>query len=105
MSRGFRAPHITDLGTLGLTGAGFEVSRRDVAGLGGRRSGTTADADARSRPGVPVEQLDPETSLTYEVGAAPSRAERERPTSVFLNDIDDNITKQTLILPAGRRRH
>ena len=31
-SRGFRAPHMTDLGTLGLTGSGFEVAAPDVAG-------------------------------------------------------------------------
>ncbi|MBA2305091.1 MAG: TonB-dependent receptor, partial [Acidobacteria bacterium] len=35
VSRGFRAPHMTDLGTLGLTGSGFEVAAPDVAGLNG----------------------------------------------------------------------
>src|SRR4029453_4864196 len=42
-SRGFRAPHITDLGTLGLTGSGFEVAAPDVVGLGGT-VGSTPDA-------------------------------------------------------------
>ena len=35
VSRGFRAPHMTDLGTLGLTGSGFEVAAPDVAGMAG----------------------------------------------------------------------
>ena len=47
VSRGFRAPHITDLGTLGLTGAGFEVSAPEIAGMGGT-VGSTADATAVS---------------------------------------------------------
>ena len=38
---------MTDLGTLGLTGSGFEVAAPDVAGLGGF-VGTTADASAVS---------------------------------------------------------
>ena len=59
VSRGFRAPHMTDLGTLGLTGSGFEVAAPDVAGLGGF-VGTTADATAVST-GDPVEQVGPET--------------------------------------------
>ncbi len=61
LSRGFRAPHMTDLGTLGLTGSGFEVAAPDIAGLGGF-VGTTADATAVST-GDPVAQLEPETSL------------------------------------------
>ena len=52
LSRGFRAPHMTDLGTLGLTGSGFEVAAPDVAGLGGT-VGSTADASAVSL-GTPI---------------------------------------------------
>lgn len=99
VSRGFRAPHITDLGTLGLTGAGFEVSAPEVAGLGAE-VGSTADANAVSF-GRPVEQLEPETSMTYEIGFRAQRSRWELTTSVFLTDVDDNITKQTLILPPG----
>ena len=57
LSRGFRAPHITDLGTLGLTGSGFEIAAPDVAGLGGT-VGSTADASAVSL-GAPIEQVGP----------------------------------------------
>lgn len=99
VSRGFRAPHVTDLGTLGLTGAGFEVAAPDVAGMGGT-IGSTADASAVSL-GIPVEQVGPETSVTSE-GALHFRSRRARSSlSVFVNGIHDNIVKQTLILPAG----
>jgi outer membrane receptor protein involved in Fe transport len=99
VSRGFRAPHITDLGTLGLTGSGFEVAAPDVAGLGGT-IGSTADATAVSL-GQPVEQVRPETSLTYEGGLHFRRAAVRSSLSIFVNEIHDNIAKQSLILPPG----
>lgn len=99
VSSGYRAPHITDLGTLGFTGAGFEVAAPDVAGLGAE-IGDTADADAVTT-GRSVEQLDPESTLTYEIGYRAQRETWELQASVFLTRVDDNITKQTLILPQG----
>lgn len=98
-SRGFRAPHITDLGTLGLTGAGFEVAAPDVAGLGGT-IGTTAGTTAVST-GIPVKQVEPETSMNYEFGIAYRNRRLETNFAWFVNDIDDNIVKQALILPSG----
>ena len=99
ISRGFRAPHMTDLGTLGLTGSGFEVAAPDVAGLNGT-VGTTADAGAVST-GDPVEQVGPETSMQYE-GAIRFRKNRVRTElTLFVNNVYDNIQKQSLILPQG----
>jgi len=98
-SRGFRAPHMTDLGTLGLTGSGFEVAAPDVAGLNGF-VGTTADATAVST-GDPVEQLVPESSFNVD-GSIRYRSRRASAEfTVFVNNIHDNIQKQTLILPQG----
>jgi outer membrane receptor protein involved in Fe transport len=99
VSRGFRAPHMTDLGTLGLTGAGFEVAAPDVAGLGGF-VGTTADASAVST-GQPVRQLGPETSLQYEGSVSYRRRSLQSDVTLFVNSISDNIQKQALILPPG----
>ena len=99
VSRGFRAPHMTDLGTLGLTGSGFEVAAPDVANMNGM-VGTTADASAVST-GDAVEQVSPETSLNVE-GTVSYRNSRFRSDlTVFVNNIYDNIQKQALILPAG----
>jgi outer membrane receptor protein involved in Fe transport len=98
-SRGFRAPHMTDLGTLGLTGSGFEVAAPDVAGLNGT-VGTTADATAIST-GDPVEQLVPESSFNID-GSVRYRSRRASAEfTLFVNHIYDNIQKQTLILPQG----
>jgi outer membrane receptor for ferrienterochelin and colicin len=99
IGRGFRAPHMTDLGTLGLTGSGFEVAAPDVEGLNGF-VGTTADASAVSS-GRPVEQLAPETSLQYEASIGYRQKRWRTDFTIFVNNIDGNIQKQTLILPQG----
>jgi len=99
VSRGFRAPHMTDLGTLGLTGAGFEVAAPDVAGLGAT-VGSSAGAQAVST-GDPVRQLGPESSLSYEGGVRFHRPRFRTDLAVFVNDVADNIQKQALVLPPG----
>jgi hemoglobin/transferrin/lactoferrin receptor protein len=99
LSRGFRAPHMTDLGTLGLTGSGFEVAAPDVADLNGS-IGTTADATAVST-GRPVAQLEPETSLQYEASVGYRHERWRTDLTVFVNNVDANIQKQALILPPG----
>jgi hemoglobin/transferrin/lactoferrin receptor protein len=99
ISRGFRAPHMTDLGTLGLTGSGFEVAAPDVAGLNGF-VGTTADASAVST-GDPVAQMEPETSLQYEAAVGYRQRRWKTDLTFFVNNIHGNIQKQALILPQG----
>lgn len=99
IGRGFRAPHMTDLGALGLVGTGFEVSASEVAGLNAA-VGTTADEDAVST-GLAVSQLEPETSLNYELGIRYYKGRFDTDLAVFLNDIRDNIVKQSLILLQG----
>jgi len=99
VSRGFRAPHMTDLGTVGLTGSGFQVSADAVQGLGAT-VGDTAGSSAVST-GRPVEKLRPETSLTWETGLSYRDSRFATEASVFLNTIKDNIVYQALILPQG----
>ena len=98
-SRGFRAPHMTDLGTLGLTGSGFEVAAPDVSGLNGT-VGSTADAAAVTT-GRAVEQVGPESSIQYEGSVRYRHARFRSELTVFVNDVHDNIQKQALILPQG----
>ena len=99
VSRGFRTPHLTDLGTLGLTGAGFEANAADLAGTGAT-IGTTADATAIST-GRPVAQLKPETLWSYEGGAHLHRSRIDIDFNGFVNKLKNNIAYQALILPAG----
>ena len=99
VGRGFRAPHITDLGTVGLTGTGFEITPRALTGLGAT-IGTSAGADAVTT-GHPAETLRPERSLSYEAGVRFHRARFSADVVGFVNDIEGNIQKQALILPLG----
>jgi hemoglobin/transferrin/lactoferrin receptor protein len=98
-SRGFRAPNITDLGTLGLTGDGFEADFFSANALGGT-IGTTADDQAVST-GIPVQKQRSEVSNNFDLGFRVRHGPIETEFTTFLIDIDDAIVKQTLILPPG----
>ncbi len=98
-SRGFRYPSMTDLGTLGLTGDGFEVDFSVARGLSGI-IGTTADALAIST-GLPVEKQRPEFSNNFDLGIRYSNNRFETELTGFVLDLEDTITKQSLILPNG----
>jgi outer membrane receptor protein involved in Fe transport len=99
VSRGFRAPHITDLGTLGLTGSGFTVSAKEI-GVAGATVGSTAGANAVST-GLPVTSAGPETSLEYEGSVGYHGRRLSTTASFFLNTVYDNIVYQALIMPPG----
>jgi hemoglobin/transferrin/lactoferrin receptor protein len=98
-SRGFRAPNITDLGTLGLTGDGFEADFASSNALSGT-IGTTANDQAIST-GIPVQKQRSEISNNFDFGFRVRRGPVETEFTTFLIDINDAIVKQTLILPPG----
>ncbi|HYP01739.1 MAG TPA: TonB-dependent receptor, partial [Pyrinomonadaceae bacterium] len=98
-SRGFRSPNITNLGSLGLVGVGFQVSTADILGQGAT-VGTTADATAVSS-GVEVTPLRSETSNNYEVALRYRRGRFDTELVGFVVDYADTIVRQTLILPQG----
>ena len=99
VARGFRAPSLTDLGTLGLTGAGYEANVSDLAGRGAR-VGSTADANAVDL-GFDARKLEPETSLTWEGSVRYRGKALESDLTVYVNDIGGNIAYQSLLLPQG----
>ncbi len=98
-SRGFRYPSATDLGTLGLTGDGFEVDYLTSINLGGT-IGTTAGTDAVST-GLPVAKQRSEYSNNFDASIRYSNRRIETAFTAFRLDIEDAITKQALILPLG----
>lgn len=97
--RGFRYPSMTDLGTLGLTGDGFEVDSFASLALGGT-IGTTAGTDAVST-GIPVEKQRSEFSNNFDLSLRYENRRFDTEFTVFRLDIEDAITKQALILPQG----
>jgi hemoglobin/transferrin/lactoferrin receptor protein len=98
-SRGFRYPSMTDLGTLGLTGDGFEVDYISAVNLGGT-IGTTADANAVST-GIPVSKQRSEISHNFDAGLRWTSKRFDTEFTVFRLDLNDTIVKQALILPQG----
>lgn len=99
-SRGFRAPNVTDLGTLGLQGNGaFEAAVADLAG----RNATIGDsADDRAvSTGVAVERLRPEVSNDYDFGVRIRSSRVSARFAGFRLTLDNSIVSQTLILPQG----
>jgi hemoglobin/transferrin/lactoferrin receptor protein len=98
-SRGFRAPNITDLGTLGLTGDGFEADFNSASALGGT-IGTTAGTDAVST-NIPVQRQRSEVSNNFDAGIRFRHKRFDTDFTWFLTDINGAIVKQALILPAG----
>ena len=98
-SRGFRAPNITALGSVGLVGVGYQVSSADIAGRGATL-GSTAGADANDT-GVPVGTLRSELSDNFDGSLRYRNRHFEASVSAFVIDYRDAIVRQTLILPQG----
>ena len=98
-SRGFRAPNITNLGSVGLVGVGFQVSTSDIAGPGAT-IGSTADETAVST-GVEVAPLGSEMSNNYDFSLRYRRGRFDTELVGFIIDYANTIVRQTLILPPG----
>lgn len=98
-SRGFRAPNITALGSLGLVGVGFQAPTADILGLGAT-IGATADESAVST-NIPVTPLVSETSNNYDLSLRYRKNRVDTDLTGFVIDYDNTIVRQTLILPQG----
>lgn len=98
-SRGFNAPNITELGTLGLTGDGFEVATLEAAALGGTIGNMAGDRAITT--GKPVSRISSEFSNNFDVGLRYRNSRIDTELTGFIIDINDPIIKQSLILPQG----
>jgi outer membrane receptor protein involved in Fe transport len=99
VATGYRAPHMTDLGTLGLTGSGFELAAPDLSGWNAV-VGTTADRGAVST-GDRVEQVAPEKAFNIDIGVRYSARRLKTDVNAYVNRISGNIQKVAVILPPG----
>ncbi|MEZ5306465.1 MAG: TonB-dependent receptor [Pyrinomonadaceae bacterium] len=98
-SRGFRFPSMTDLGTLGLTGDGFEVDAASAVTLGGT-IGSTADSSAVDT-GIAVSKQTPEYSDNFDIRGRFDDGRLRVSLGYFRLFLSDTIVKQALILPSG----
>ncbi len=99
-SRGFRAPNVNDLASIGISGIGFEIT----ADEGVRLAGFTADFDPNHPENTItklIHKLRPERNYSYEFGAK-FRSSRTTGTIVAFNsDLIDLIERRTILLPPG----
>ncbi len=98
-THGFRAPNTTDLGILGLVGAGFEVDATTAASRGGF-IGSTAGGDAVST-GIPVTRLGPETSDSFDLSLRYTSSHLGAELTGFTNKLSNVYFDQALVLPPG----
>lgn len=99
-SRGFRYPNMTDLGTLGLTGDGFEVDYTSAINLGGT-IGTTASAATARSSGLPVARQRSEYTNNFDASVRFANKRFDAEFTGFVLNLEDTITKQALVLPPG----
>lgn len=99
VSRGFRAPNVSDFGAIGISGNGFEITPEE----GKRLGGTVGRFNSASSSGEPraVEQLVAETLYNYEGGAKLRTNRFDTTLSLFNSDIKNFIERRTLLLPQG----
>jgi hemoglobin/transferrin/lactoferrin receptor protein len=99
VSRGFRAPNLNDLGTMGLQDLGYEVpaeSLRDSGALIGDSSGESAVST-----GWEVGTLGSEKLMNYEAGLSWRRENMSARANVFDAEYKDAIARRTVLFPAG----
>lgn len=95
-ARGFRAPNINDLATVGLSGNGFEIPPEDAA-----RRGAFVSRFGDTTAGTPVAPLGPEVSWSYETGAQLRRGRIGFQVQVFRSTVSDFIERMVVRLPSG----
>jgi hemoglobin/transferrin/lactoferrin receptor protein len=100
LSRGFRAPNVSDFGSVGISGLGFEITPEEGERLGG--------AVGRFDPSKPegtghksIGQLKPEKNLTYDFGVKFRSARGGAALAVFDSELSDLIERRVVLLPQG----
>lgn len=95
--RGFRAPNLNDLGSVGLTGNGFEVPVEEASGA---LVAVDASETALSR-GVAARPLQPEKLHNVESGLRWRLGRWRASGQYFYARLSDPIARRTLLLPVG----
>ena len=95
VSRGFRAANAFDLGAIGISGGGFELTPGDAASLGAQ-IGDNDGADATTT-GQPVEGLTPESAIAVEAGLKFRTTRLAASITVFNLELVDIIQRRTII--------
>jgi outer membrane receptor protein involved in Fe transport len=105
ISRGFRAPNANDLGSIGLTSLGFEISPQEGEGLGafigGFASSEREEAEEAPSSGQPVQPLRSEHLINYELGLRLRTSRVGASMAVFDSEFRDFIERRVVVLAQG----
>jgi outer membrane receptor protein involved in Fe transport len=95
--RGFRAPNLNDLGSVGLTGLGYEVPAEEAPGA---LVAVDASEGSLSR-GIAVQPLRPEKLYNVESGFRWHWGRWRAASQYFIAELSDAIVRRTLLFPAS----
>ena len=98
VSRGFRAANAFDLGSIGISGNGFEITSEVASNLGGL-IGDSDGADARST-GLPIADLRPEAAINIEASIKLRTPRFSGSLNVFNLELRDILQRRTAIFPS-----
>lgn len=100
VSRGFRAPNVSDFGSVGNSGIGFEITPEEGERLGGFAG--RFDPSQPERIGSrPLRQLKPEKNYTYDFGVKFRSSRGGATFAVFDSELSDLIERRVVLLPQG----
>jgi outer membrane receptor protein involved in Fe transport len=100
VSRGFRAPNSSDLGSVGLTGGGGFSIAPSAAEVYGGLVGTTLGTDAVST-GEPIPSLGPEEIYAYEPGLRLRAGPVTASLTLFDLEFHDAVQRRAIIFPTN----
>jgi outer membrane receptor protein involved in Fe transport len=98
VARGFRAPNVSDLGAVGVTGGGFEVSPEEAIRVG---ASIVPYGAATATGALPAAPLEPEELMSYEAGLRLQTGRVTASLALYSSDITDSIERRVLILSPG----
>jgi outer membrane cobalamin receptor len=98
VSRGFRAPNLNDLGSLGLNDLGYEIPAAEAIPSGALLANDAAEG-ATSK-GIALSSLKAENLMNYELGLRWAKQGTLARVQVFDSELTDPIVRRTLLFPA-----
>jgi hemoglobin/transferrin/lactoferrin receptor protein len=97
--RGFRAPNVTDLSSLGLATLGYDVPSYEAVAVGALMGADSGDGALPT--GKPVQKLGAESLYSYELGFTLSTSKLYTRAQVFDSELLNPISGRTLLFPAN----
>lgn len=99
VGRGFRAPNVSNLASLGVTTLGYEVPSYEAIAVGALMGADSGDGAVST--GKPVQKLGPESLYSYELGVHFESSKFYARVQAFDSELLNPISGRTLLFPVG----